>query len=413
MQNISYFCIVKQFKNIHFRYLYVIILLIFSGSNAIKAQNQDSNMDSVEIGLLTCSPHQEVYSLYGHTAIRYHDLRNNIDYAFNYGMFDFRKPFFVLRFAFGLTDYELGIIPFDAFVGEYYSYGSKVTEQILNLTPKEKMALRNALEENYKPENRIYRYNYFKDNCTTRARDIIIRCIKGQVRFSYRKGYNASYREMIHGYNQDYPWARFGNDLALGLTADFKTNQKQQQFLPGNLLADFGKAIIYNPDGTTRHLVSKTIIVVKPGAQIIKNSFPLTPLECAAILFCITALITIYEHISKKITWAFDAIMMTMCGLAGILIVVLFCSQHPTTSTNLLVLIFNPLPLFFIPKMIKSTRNKNKDNFFIFSIIPIVLLLMVSVTSLQEIPVAIDILALCLLLRCISKYPTWTKNNDK
>ena len=63
--------------------------------------------------------------------------------------------------------------------------------------------------------------------------------------------------------------------------------------------------------------------------------------------------------------------------------------------------------------MIKSTRNKNKDNFFIFSIIPIVLLLMVSVTSLQEIPVAIDILALCLLLRCISKYPTWTKNNDK
>lgn len=413
MQNISYFCIVKQFRNTHLRYIYVIILLIFSGSNVIKAQNQNSGMDSVEIGLLTCSPHQEVYSLYGHTAIRYHDLRNNIDYAFNYGMFDFRKPFFILRFAFGLTDYELGIIPFDAFIGEYYSYGSKVTEQILNLTPKEKMALRDALAENYKPENRIYRYNYFKDNCTTRARDIIVKCINGQVMYSYNKGYNASYREMIHRYNASYPWARFGNDLGLGLAADFKTNHTQQQFLPGNLLSDFGKAIIHNPDGSTRHLVSKTITVVKPGSQIITDNFPLTPLECAAILFCIASFITIYEHVNKKITWGFDAIMMTLCGLSGILIVVLFCSQHPTTSTNLLILIFNPLPLFFIPRMIKLTRSKSKDKFFLLNIIPITLLLIASITGLQEIPASIDILALCLLLRCISKYPTWKNNNYK
>ncbi|MBQ2127790.1 MAG: DUF4105 domain-containing protein, partial [Prevotella sp.] len=154
-------------------------------STDVKAQNDavTAYYDSVEVSLLTCQPHEEIYSLYGHTALRYHDLKRNEDWAFNYGIFNFHAPHFVLRFVFGLTDYELGVIPTDIFKQEYRRFGSQVTEQVLNLTNEEKHAIHKALYENYRPENRVYRYNYFYDNCTTRARDMVERNINGQVRY--------------------------------------------------------------------------------------------------------------------------------------------------------------------------------------------------------------------------------------
>ena len=96
-------------------------------------------MDSVEFSLITCSPHEEIYSLYGHTALRFHDLHydKNEDVVFNWGIFDFRKPHFALRFVFGLTDYELGIATFEPFCNYYRRWGSSVTEQVLNLTAEE------------------------------------------------------------------------------------------------------------------------------------------------------------------------------------------------------------------------------------------------------------------------------------
>ena len=126
----------KHLKEDFCTFLGIILMLL-----PLKAVAQDSiqsnAMDSVEVSLLTCSPHEEIYSLYGHTALRWHDLRSNEDLAFNWGVFDFRKPYFVLRFVFGLTDYELGTVPMKYFTEEYRNVGSSVTEQVLNLTAEE------------------------------------------------------------------------------------------------------------------------------------------------------------------------------------------------------------------------------------------------------------------------------------
>ena len=218
----------------------VLLTLILVSSAPVAAQEDIPPMDSVEFSLLTCQPHDEVYSLYGHTAIRYHELRpGGLDWAFNYGVFDFKKPHFVARFVFGLTDYELGAYPYKYFVKEYRRFGSMVTEQVLNLTDEEKMALHDALAINLRPENKIYRYNYFYNNCTTKARDIIESCINGKVEYAGREDYTPSYRDMVHSMTKNNPWSRFGNDLLLGIKADWKTDLRQQEFLPGNLLYDF------------------------------------------------------------------------------------------------------------------------------------------------------------------------------
>lgn len=339
---------------------------VFVLSLNAKAQNTDSmmisRMDSVEISLLTCSPHEAIYSLYGHTAIRINDQRNGEDLAVNYGLFSFEKPHFVLRFLFGLTDYEMGIEPFEAFCRQYRYYGSSVTQQVLNLTNEEKWNIFKAVNINYMPENSVYRYNYFYDNCTTRAMDMLTTHLAdAHVVFEGEQQKYPSFREMVHGCLPHHPWNRFGNDMLLGVKADCKTTLREHQFLPANAMDDFRHAMIVGQDGSNRPLVLREEIVVPEGAQDVWKDFPLSPKDVFLIVLAITVLITLLEAYTKKVLWGYDALLMILCGLAGIVLFLMLFSQHPTVRVNLLLLLLNPLPLFFIWRMIRRARKRLPD----------------------------------------------------
>ena len=350
--------------------------------------------DSVEVSLLTCQPHDEVYSLYGHTALRWHDLRpGGFDLAFNYGVFDFKNPHFVARFVFGLTDYELGAYPYKYFLEEYRRFGSMVTEQVLNLTAEEKLILHEALAMNLRPENKIYRYNFFYSNCTTKARDIIENCINGKIEYAEREDYTPSYREMVHSMTRNNPWARFGNDLLLGIKADFKTDLRQQEFLPGNLLYDFDHAQIYS-EGTYRPLIKERRIAVPAGVQIVQEGFPLTPLSCAAVLLAIGLVIFFFEWRKKRVFIVWDVLLMLAVGTFGIVLTLMLFSQHPTVSLNLQIILLNPLPLLFLWPVIRRRQTR----YWAISAILAVLFLIGS--FFQSYAEGIHVLALCLLMQC-------------
>lgn len=351
---------------------------VFVLSLNAKAQNTDSmmisRMDSVEISLLTCSPHEAIYSLYGHTAIRINDQRNGEDLAVNYGLFSFEKPHFVLRFLFGLTDYEMGIEPFEAFCRQYRYYGSSVTQQVLNLTNEEKWNIVKAVNINYMPENSVYRYNYFYDNCTTRAVDMLTTHLAdAHVVFEGEQQKYPSFREMVHGCLPHHPWNRFGNDMLLGVKADCKTTLREHQFLPANAMDDFRHAMIVGQDGSNRPLVLREEIVVPEGAQDVWKDFPLSPKDVFLIVLAITVLITLLEVYTKKVLWGYDALLMILCGLAGIVLFLMLFSQHPTVRVNLLLLLLNPLPLFFIWRMIRRARKRLPDRQYAWWIILICL----------------------------------------
>ena len=148
--NISYFCIVEYIKAIFL----VILLLVSYKASAQESLNNSIQLDSVEISLLTCAPHNQIYSLYGHTALRVLNKETGDDIVVNYGMFSFKKPYFILRFVFGLTDYEMGIEPFEYFVAEYATYGCEVVQQKLNLTNEDKQRIISALQRNAEPNNK-------------------------------------------------------------------------------------------------------------------------------------------------------------------------------------------------------------------------------------------------------------------
>ena len=351
-------------------------------------------MDSVEISLLTCQPHDEIYSLYGHTALRYHDLRKGgLDIAFNYGVFDYKKPFFALRFVFGLTDYELGAYPYRLFQEEYRRFGSMVTEQVLNLTDQEKVILQQALAINMQNENRIYRYNYFYSNCTTKARDIIEQCIQGTVSYADREGYTPTHREMIHEMTKNNPWAAFGNDLLLGILADRPTDRRLQEFLPYNLMYDFDHAKIYK-DGNFRPLVKERRMSVPAGVQVVKSGFPLSPLACAVILLLIGIALFFIQLRQKRTYRWWDALLMTIIGVMGIILFLMLFSQHPTVSVNLQILLLNPLPWFFLWKVIRGRATRY------WSITAILAVLFLIGSLFQHYAEGIWSLALCLLLQC-------------
>lgn len=357
--------------------------------------------DGIEISLLTCSPHDEIYSLYGHTAIRFQDKSEGIDYAINYGVFSFQKPFFILRFVFGITDYEMGIVPFQDFCQEYQYYGAQVVQQDLNLLPEEKLNIARALQNNYEPQNRVYRYNYFYNNCTTKARDIILENIKGKVVFKNEVNGGQSFRDMIHSCNENYRWARFGNDILLGARADFKTSRSDQQFLPEKLETDFNAADVITADGRSYPLVKRSVVVIPSEVKGITNKgFCPTPRQCAWALFVILTITSFAGIILKKKMLYVDFTIMLISGLLGIVLFVMLFSEHPTTSTNIQILVLNPASLFGCYYMIKNRRNESALK-RLWIICAVILTLFIFCGFFQSYAEGISILALSLLTRAI------------
>ena len=368
--------------------------------------------DPVEVSLLTCDPSEEVYGLYGHTALRYHNRETGEDWAFNYGIFNFQKPFFVLRFALGKTDYELGVTTFSFFKRSYAARGVRVREQVLNLTPEEKSRLYNALCVNYLPENKVYRYNCYYDNCTTRARDMIERCIvDGEISYDFSdvadKEGSTSYRSLIHASNNGHPWAAFGVDLCMGIGSDIDIDYRQMEFLPRVTLEHFDKASIVYGD-TVKPLVSLTRVAVAGDNRPVEKEFPLSPSQCAVVFLILSVVIALCERKLKRIFTPWDVFLMLVQGLAGILIVLLFLSEHPTTSTNLQILILNPLPFFFLPSVIGEGKRNSKGvirrRSIYWTLSASFIVLFFIGTFFQDYAEGMLLVALSLLTRCWSHF---------
>ena len=320
---------------------------------------QAVSLDSVRVSLLTCAPGSEIYALFGHSAIRYENPAQQQDWVFNYGMFSFKEPNFVFRFVKGETDYQLGVIPFRYFEGEYAMRGSSVYQQELNLTDAEKIKLIQLLEENYRPANRVYRYNYFYDNCTTRARDKIEESIQGKVVYPENEK-TLSYRDILHEFTAGSEWSEFGIDLCLGSEADEPIDERKQMFAPFYMLAAARGAMIHRGDTVVSFVREETKIV--DAVLEDEAAFPLSPMTCALLLLMITCGLTLWGIRRDKLVWIWGVLLFALQGIGGCIIAFLFFfSVHPTVGSNWLLMFFNPIPLCYLPVMIYRCVKKQKD----------------------------------------------------
>lgn len=362
--------------------------------------------DSLRVSLLTCGPGQEVYNLFGHSAIRVKNEATGVDYVFNYGIFSFNTPNFVLRFCLGQTDYQLGVQYYDDFVWNYQMQGRFVHEQVLNLTEQEKLQLVAALEENYLPENRIYRYNYFYDNCATRPRDMVERAINGEVRYTEDMDTPQealTYRGLVHEYTAKQPWSRFGIDLLLGSEADKPISRRASMFVPFYLKEYFHNAQKADLQGRNSGLIAEELEITAQDESNWPSPTPLTPMRVFLLLFILVAALTAWGIKQGRSLWGLDLLVFATAGIAGCIIafMVLF-SEHPAVSPNYLLLLLHPLHLIFLYHIVKRVKKLQRSVYLGANMVVILLFLAFWALIPQKFPIEIVPLALILLVRCIS-----------
>ena len=368
------------------------LLVFMLGMLSVRA----ASLDSVRISLLTCEPGSEIYALFGHSAIRYENPAKQEDWVFNYGMFSFREPNFVMRFVKGETDYQLGVVPFRYFEAEYGMRGSSVYQQELNLTNAEKEKLAGLLFENYLPANRVYRYNYFYDNCTTRARDKIEESIQGKVVYPVSDRV-VSYRDILHEFTAGSEWSEFGIDLCLGSEADEPIDERKQMFAPFYMLAAARGAVIHRAD-TMMPFVRKETKIVDAVLED-EPAFPLSPMACALLLLAVTVIIVGRGLYKGRQCLAWNVVMFLLQGLGGCIIAFLFFfSLHPTVGSNWLLMLFNPLPLIYLPWLIGRGIKQQKDPYHVYNAVVLTSFILLMPFLPQEFNLTVLPLALNLLL---------------
>ena len=383
--------------------------------------------DTWQVSLITCGPGVEVYNQFGHSAIRMKNVSRNIDLIYNYGIFSFNTPNFVLRFTLGKTDYLLGIQAYQDFV-DWYAYCNRdVREQVLNLSIEEKNTLIGLLNENYKPQNRTYRYNFFYDNCATRPRDLIEKCLQSKLQYAddmTTTSTGQSFRSIVHEFTANNSWSQFGIDLCLGSEADKPISRRAMMFIPLYLEKYFDKATILphernnnssreknknlvgeKSNGTYPLITESKQLVTIPEADKVQKDTPFTPFRCATFMFIVTTVLTIYEIRSRKSLWGFDLILFTAAGIAGCMLAFLATfSEHPTVSPNYLLFLFQPLHLLLLPWFIKKVKKMQRSSYLVVLTIELLLFIVLWAIIPQKFPLAVLPLALCLLVRSASNW---------
>ncbi|MEL5893210.1 DUF4105 domain-containing protein [Bacteroides sp. GD17] len=388
--------------------IYMAFFFLCPHAAAAQTQGQQGNTpDSIRISLLTCASGGEIYSLFGHTAIRYENFTRGIDAVFNYGMFNFNAPNFVFRFALGETDYQLGVTNYENFAAEYNYLGRDVWQQTLNLSQKEKERLVELLTENYRPENRVYRYNFFYDNCSTRPRDLIEKAIDGTLQYADNMTdthIGVSFRDLLHQYSEGHPWERLGMDLCMGSQADKPINRRLMMFVPFNLQAFFNTAQIADQEGHTRPLVASEEKIVVTGLTAADfQSKGITPLQAALLLFIAVTAATIYGIRRGKTLWGIDLVLFFIAGAAGCILAFLaLFSQHPAVSPNYLLFVFHPFHLLCLPCMLNRVRKRKRSRYMMANFAVLTLFIVLWAVIPQRIDLAVLPLALCLLIRSAS-----------
>lgn len=354
------------------------------------------NAANARVSLLTCSPGEEIYELFGHTALRYCDEERGWDIVFGYGYFSFAQPNFVWRFILGETDYMSGAVDYEDFIEEYRERGAGVTEQQLNLDSLQTAQLLNALLRDCRHPYNVYRYNYFYNNCTTKVRDRILAVLGGDVTYNNEER-KTTLRQAIEQHTVGQPWGALGINLLLGADIDTPVSRDTMQFLPGYLMQDFATAC--TASGTA--LVTSEKELLQPvKKEIAKNHF--TPFNSALLLLLFTMITMLCEVRSRKHVWGCDIVLLLLQGLPGVLLLFMsLFSQHPAVGNNYLLLLLNPLPLLLLPFVVRGAIKKKEMPFMWVEIAMVALFVVTAPFVPQHYPAPVYIFAVTIFARSL------------
>jgi hypothetical protein len=328
--------------------IYALLVLLHGGCLGLSAQQLGTQ---ASVTMLTGAPGDQLYTIFGHSAIRIQDPAKDLDIVFNYGTFDFQTPNFYLKFLRGKLNYRLSIEEYKNFEYGYHYYGQDVYEQKLSLDSAQKQAVYDFLLWNHQPENRYYKYDFFYDNCATRIRDLFQIVLKDALRFDFPQTWREdprTFRQLLDHYLMDHPWYDLGIDIILGLPADKKALPSDYMFLPYFMEIAFDNGKIRTENQWTDFVFEKQQVVKTDNTKSVSTWF--TPTLAGWLFFIVVISITLVEWFKKSPMRIIDVVLFGTVGLIGWLIVFLwFFTDHIATKSNLNILWAIPFhfPLVF------------------------------------------------------------------
>lgn len=372
---------------------FLLILLSFVGLTPAKAQFW-------EVSLLTADPGTELYSSFGHSAIRMREMGpdGGRDLVFNFGTFDFDTPNFYGKFAAGKLNYMLSVVPYDRFIVEYDYYKRGLREQVLDLNQEQKDFLLQHLDAQYAPERRFYKYDFFYNNCATKIRDAFDISMGKQLVWSDSVGEEKTFRNLIDEFVLPLPWADFGIDLALGAVIDRPATELEKQFLPTYMEQAFANATIVE-NGVSRPLVRESRVLLEYPKENVQQSL-LNPSMVFWLLTLVFAALTLYGFKKGKLMKGLDVALFGTVGILGIVVAFLwFFTDHSATAWNWNILWAFPGHLVLVWGLVARPNATWISSYLLFVMGATVMTLLLWIFGLQSFSPALIPILLLLLLR--------------
>ena len=347
---------------------FLIALLLFLPLSTF-AQNDSCHL---RISLLTATPGEELYSTFGHSALRVTDNVSNTDIVYNYGTFNFDEPGFYTKFVRGKLMYYLSTEYFESFIYSYKQENRRITEQVLNLSCSEKQNIIMLLQTNMMAHNRFYKYDFLFDNCTTRLRDLVEDAAGSTVHFGKVLKTKTTFRDLIYEYlnYNDKQWSKLGIDILLGSNTDAVMKPHEVMFLPDYLMNTFDSSAI-----DSRPLVSDKQSLYKIDYSGNKKDNLTHPFFLFTCLFVLIAFMSFSKNIFiQKLLYSFDGFLFFITGLLGLLLLFMwFGTDHLMCKNNYNLLWAWPTNIvaaFYI----HSKKSWVKKYFIIYSLFNLLLL---------------------------------------
>ncbi|MEO8335959.1 MAG: DUF4105 domain-containing protein, partial [bacterium] len=311
-----------------------------------------------------------VFERFGHNALMFQDARTTQTIAYHWGLFSFGEPGFLLRFLTGDTKYWMGGVDAQALIESERRAGRPITLQRLNLTPAQALALRDYVRWNALDENKFYRYDYYRDNCSTRLRDALDHVIGGAIEtqvggtmtdLTYR-------RETVRLTDGDKP-IQLGTDIALGRPADIPLTRWQSFFIPMRLRDAIREVKITGANGTPVPLVAEEQAVrlpPTPAAVPELASAPELKWRYGALGLALATLVVFLRIMMvsrRSAAWGlalFGSVWSLVGGLMGVILILAWvATKHVFWAYNENLFMLSPLALFLVVLIPASVLRGN------------------------------------------------------
>ena len=322
--------------------------------------------ETLTVHLLTIGPGDGVEQLFGHNVLLVRDSATGYEGAFNYGLFSFEEPGFLLNFLKGRMMYRVEPRPLDATLASARAAERRVWAQELDLEPAARTELLDLLMTASLPENRDYRYEYFLNNCSTKLRDALDSVLGGQLRAAtdIPDDRGITWRSHTRRLTGNRLFYYTGIDLLLGRRGDEVTTRWQEMWVPMQLRDAVGALYVTRSDGSRTRLVSSEAVWVEsdrehePAASRSMQILFLLFGSAGGLVFVMLGRGAARgSRRSRFGLGLLGCLWGVFCFVAGSLLIGMHWTDHEFMYWNQNVLLFSPLGLGVAIGLVRISRR--------------------------------------------------------